>query len=240
MDGLAYSSQTGLFGYELSGTQSRLVRINESNGQVTTVGGFLSGDFRGAAFFGNELLVLDSATNRILTIDVSNGAIVSSAALMRGASSYNLGNSVDLAVNNGTVYVVEGGRTGSGPITTGNGVFGTNFFSLDVSTGLLTLLYQDLINEAGVNQRLVGTGVAFEPGSSLAYLSEMNSGDGIFRYNVASGFARIRLTAEVVPTTNSGRGDLASDSAPIPEPATLGLIGAGLAAFALFFRRRKV
>jgi outer membrane protein assembly factor BamB len=157
-DALAYSSQTGLFAFELSGTQSRLVRINESTGQATTVGGFLGGDFRGAAFFGNELLVLDSAANRIVTIDAGNGTIVSSVGLTLGASNYNLGNSVDLAVNRGVVYVIEGGRTGAGAIITGNGVFGTNFFSVDVGSGLLTLLRQDLVNEPVVNQRLVGQG----------------------------------------------------------------------------------
>ena len=237
-DGLAYSESYGLFAFELNGGRSRLIHVNTANAQATTVGAFVSGDLRGAAFSGRKLLALDSQTNRLMTVDVSTGSIRSSMHLKLGKATYNLGNSVDLAVKDGVVYIVEGGRVGSGTIVTGNGVNGTNIFSVDLNTGLLTLLKQDLVNEPLVNQRLVGHGAAFEAGSSLLHVSEMNMGDGLFHYDVSNNYARTGLVSEVVPGTNSGRGDLASDSSPVPEPATLGLMGASLVTLAIFLRRK--
>lgn len=237
-DGLAYSGSQGLFAFQLNSSgQSRLVSINENNAQATAVGSYIAGDFRGAGFMYSMLLALDSAANRLVTVDTTTGGILSSVNLTLGRNPYNIGNSVDIAVKNNVVFLIEGGRTGSGAIATGNGVNGTNFYSADLSTGALTLLAQDLVNEAGAS-RVIGHGAAFEPGSALLNVSEMNTADGLFRYNT-SNWSRTKLANELISATNSGRGDLASDSSPVPEPATMGLAGFALAAASYKLRSRR-
>lgn len=243
VDGLAYRGGNGLFGFQLtsgtSGAQSRLLQINPNTGAATAVGTAQAGDYRGAAFLNNStILTVDAASNRLLTIDAATGAILNSVALTRNASNYNVGNSVDVTVRGNTVYLVEGGRTGSGAIATGNSVNGTNFFSVNVATGVLSLLHQDLINEAGAG-RIVGFGAAFEEASPFLYVTEMNTNDGLFRYTVpGTPYARFESFDSLVPSRNAGRGDLASAS-HVPEPGTIALLGAGLLAISLKMRKRK-
>jgi len=62
-DGLAVSPSLGLYAFQLSGSSSRLLKINESTGVATSVGPFLSGrSIRGALF---------DRDNRLLAIDVN-------------------------------------------------------------------------------------------------------------------------------------------------------------------------
>lgn len=245
-DGLAYSGRQGLFAFELSGGQSRLISIDTDDAQATAVGSFVAGDFRGAAFRGSVLVAIDSASNRLVTVDTATGSVLSAVNLTLGAGAYNLGNAVDVVVGaDNNVYVVEGGRSAAAAITTGNNVNGTNFFAVNFSTGAMTLLAQDLVNSAVNGGRVVATGAAFEPGTTLLHVAEMNGADGLFRYTAPNATGRVLLQGEIVAPnsgpggSNSGRGDLASDSAPVPEPSTISMLASAGVLLALGLRRRS-
>jgi fibronectin type 3 domain-containing protein len=165
VDALAVSPSHGLKAFEIQHssstgniTGSRLVNLTY-NTALATVAGSGSGSIlanrvmRAAAFVGDALFAIDSASNELLEIVPATGAIVGTPKpLLLNNVPYNIGERIDLAVGrDGTTIVSEENR----------------IYTLDRQTGALTLLYTD-------NAPIVGSilpdfsGIAYGANATLA------------------------------------------------------------------------
>ncbi len=213
-DGLAFSQSQGLLAFELqkSGTAttgSTLISIDPNSALATGIGSFLSGrDIRGAVFDQSDSLwALDAANDELLNIDTATGAVLGSpVGLNIAANAFNLSDVSDIAVRlDGSFYV-------------GND---SDIYTLDIGSGELTLANTDSV------QGFSGMAFANDTPQDALLAFDVNGFEDIFRYDLDAGFSQSTLFLNIIPSYNSGRGDLAAFT-PIPEPSTTVMLGFGL------------
>ncbi|MBI4333382.1 MAG: hypothetical protein HY673_19120 [Chloroflexi bacterium] len=206
-DGLAMSPSHGLLGFHVAATGSTLISLNPITAVATAIGPVLPGrHIRGAVFdLADILRVLDTANNELLQINPNNGSIVGApVALTLGGNPFTLPVSTDIAVRaNGIFYVVSITLAPSPQ---------TDFYTLDVGTGALTLVFSDSALQDGLVPSFPGITFSRVPSSpSHLFGYDANGFDDIFRYDVAVGAgSRTLVYGNIIPSFNAGLGDLAA------------------------------
>lgn len=204
-DALAFSETQGLYAFQLNHPtnstpvdSSTLINVSTATGAATVVGLPLAGrDIRAAAFDkADRLWVLDGLQNQLLQIDAASGTVIGAPVpLTLNSSPFDI-NICDLAFEGNTAIV-------------SNGQVGTQFYSLNVTSGALTLLASDTLTQpVGLGTTPpVPLGLVIDQG--VAFTLDGNGTEDIFHYDMNYGYARSTLINGIVPGFNSGRGDLA-------------------------------
>jgi hypothetical protein len=205
VDGLAMSALGDLYAFALSGAGSRLIAIDKTTAIATAVGPVLpSRMIRGAVISqSGQLLVLDTATNQLLEISLSTGAVIGAGvSLTLSDVPFTLSTGCDIAQHRDGAFIVISERT---------------FYRLDVSSGALTLLYTDTNpGREGFSIFLAGTAFSKDsPRDSTIYIYEVNDEDDLYAYDIQAEFARSLQIPNIISAYNAGRGDLAAQT---PEP----------------------
>jgi len=205
-DGLAINNQGTLFAFEISNGTSRLLTLDPSTAIGTPVGPFLNNlAIRGAIIaMSGQLLVVDATSNQLLEVSVTTGEVIGSqVTLMTNGVPYTLSDNgvCDIAQSpDGTFFMTDL----------------NNIFKLDVTSGALTLLYTDNAPNESIGPNAI-CGFTFsknsaDPNRMFAY--NVNGPDDIYTYDYDKGFARALLYPNIIPSFNSGRGDLAAQICP--------------------------
>ena len=206
VDGLAQSPRHGLLAFQVFTatapvTASALVSINPANAVATLVGPTLTGrNLRGATFDHNDRLwAIDATSNELVEIDPVSGLIIGSPiGLTWNASPFDLGDGTDTTVRNNGEFLLMDFNVN------------TRFFALDRTTGQVTLIGTDTVPQAPNSVTFV-SGAAFTNASgSDLFAYEANGLDDIYRYDSSLAFARTLVFGNIIPSFNSGRGDLAA------------------------------
>lgn len=239
-----------LYGVTLINNQ--LLTLDTATGAATLVGPLSSSmSALGLATSGGRLYTFDQVADVIREIDPATGSTVTT-------HDVGLGN-----------LIGEGGLAmmgnGTGFLVTGNGVTG-NLYSFNVNTNTSSLIGPTLSFDGlefiggvlyGINQvngalytvnqgtgqtTLVGPGIT--PAGSLSGLAARSDGTLFGLQNGTTLYSIDAATGIATSIGATGFNDIAGltffdDQEPIPEPSTIALLGAGLAAMALVHRRRR-
>ncbi len=217
VDGLAVLPGPTLRAFEVQGSPlgSRLIAIDPATAAATAIGALLPGrNIRGAAHGGGgRLLALDAATNELLEVDETTGAIIGSAMpLTLLGVPFDLGDGCDLVESAGGQWIVVGGNA---------------FYSIDIGSGALTALHVDAaLAPDGSAIFLAGLSWGDDLGGEMRLAGyDINGDEDLFTYDPTAGFARTLALGNILPVYNAGRGDLASPAVittgviPVPEAA---------------------
>lgn len=140
-----------------------------------------------------------------------NNVASSSAACRVPLEPFDLTDFTDIAVSSQGVFYVTSDVT--------------NFFTLDISTGLLTHVYTDTAPDGWGDFGTAYAGIAFASSAlgNVLFGYEVNGTDDIFRYDINAGFSRTRPFFSIISSYNSGRGDLASSLTATGDSLVYGL-----------------
>ncbi len=218
------------------GSTNRLYAINTGTGVATQVGGVFSTSLNGT-FFGFDFnptvdrIRVTSNTGQNLRLNPITGAVAFTDTNLAYAGS---------DPNSGATPMV----VGSAYTNNFHGATSTTLYNIDAGLGNLVTQVPpnsgtlNTVGSLGVSTTgLTGfdisglTGIAY---ASLTSVGSNVSASNLFRINLATGQATFHSTI------GSGTGDRIMDisAAPVPEPATMAVLGLGVAA--LLRRRRKV
>ncbi|MFO0942825.1 MAG: hypothetical protein U0930_18975 [Pirellulales bacterium] len=205
-DGLAFSESQGLFAFQMihpsngsPADRSTLLNIDPLTGAATVIGVPLTGRaIRAAAFDkADRLWVIDALQDQLLQINIANGSVVGTPVpLTLNSNSFDV-NTCDLAFD-GDNAIVSNGQTG------------VQIYSLNMTSGALTLLASDtVVQPVGLGTTPpVPLGLVID--QNAAFVLDGNGTEDIFRYDMNLGYSRSTLINGIVPSFNSGRGDLAA------------------------------
>lgn len=174
-----------------------------------------TGAFINGLAFGSGGGLFGTGGNGLYSIDTGTG----SASLIGAGVGGSFLSSGDIAYAGGTTFY---GTSASGC----GGIGGDCLWSIDSATGLGTI-----IGSTGVNQ-IYGLGIV---GGTLFGLSSAND---VYSIDTTTGAAEF-LTAYTVAGSTGGAAVPPSTVAPIPVPASLPLLAAGLAGFGFTARRKR-
>jgi len=223
-DALAWSPTHGLLGFQLGGAAapaSSLLSIDRTTAVATQIGSPLAGrDIRGAVFTATgDLWVADAAQDQLLKIDPATANTLATVDLALSGTAFDLSTVTDIAErNDGSVYLTSL----------------SDVYTVDITTGVLTLEYE--LNDA--DNALAGASFSTDGPDNILFGYEINGLDDIYRYDVDSDYARSAFQTGIIPSFNSGRGDLATVTPVVPAPGAV-LLGSLGAAFVGYLRRRK-
>ena len=205
-DALAYSPTQGLFGYRIHSvansnaapTESTFLSINPTTAAATPIGGLIAGRVIRAATFdsADRLWVVDRLQNELLQIDPSNGQIVGTPVTI--TLNGNPSNIIsDLAVRDDGTFIAT------------DFTVGAVFYSLDIHTGVLTQIAADTALQATAQGSTRPTAFGIVAVGNIVFTYDAQGTDDIYKYDTAAGFSRSLVFANIVPSYNSGQGDLA-------------------------------
>ncbi len=224
-DGLALSANLGLYGFELVGPvpapvdASQLLSIDPQTGAATRIGAALAGrSIRGATFDeADRLWVLDAASDELLEVDPATGSLLGSPVPVTrlGSGAFDVTSANDLAMRAPGDFVM---------------VDANAFYSLDLATGVAALLFLDTDPDDETPNPYFFAGLAASEDGSLLFAFDVTGEEDIVEYTAA--FSRSEIYSNVLPSFNSGRGDLASAYVAPAVPSTGPLAGLALVALA--------
>lgn len=206
-------NDTALYGIDLFGT---VYAINPQTAQTSQIG-TNPGIFINALTFGQNGVLYGVGRDSLYTINTNTGAAtLVGSGTVNGGTAYN--SSGDVEYLNGQLYLTS---------FNGNGM-NDSFFTINPTTGkgtqVSTLDFGNVFGLEYSNQTLYGF---TDPSTDV-------SGNGqILIINPNTGVATVHANYST-PFWGVTTFD------PVPEPATIGLIGAGLGVLLLFKRRRRV
>lgn len=211
-DGLACDG-ANLYGFVLESGGSRLVSIDKVTAVATSLAFYQGTSMRGATYRDGTIYALDvvpSTSWNVIEIDVQ------SLVLRSVALDTTIADGCDLDFDSlGNLWVAEANA----------------FHRLDPTTGALTFVSAD--NAVEESQNFVfNAGFVFDettPGRAITM--DVNMNDDLYTYLMPAP-VRTALTPNILGSFNAGRGDLAA----VPEPATMAVLGLGIAAL---LRRRR-
>ena len=216
-DGLAMSPRGELFAFEVNtGGGSRLLSLDPTTAEAAAIGPVLANrNIRGATFtLSGRLLAFDYTLSELLEINPVTGQQMGAAV----ALSANL---------NATTTAGDLTQMPDGSLVFAYHEF---LYQLDPRTGTLTQLLRDA---AAFPDGYIPycCGIACVPGSEPAdklFGYEAAKRDDVYQYLPSSGFARLQLWDNVVPSYNAGRGDLAGLPAAQVEWVSINWSGTGV------------
>ena len=223
-DALAWSATHGLLAFQLGGAAapaSSLLSIDSTTAVATPIGSPLAErDIRGAVFTAaGDLWVADAAQDQLLKIDPATAGILATVNLAVPGAVFDLSTVTDIAErSDGSLYLTS--------------LY--DVYTVDVTTGVLTLehAFPDILNA------LAGASFSTDGPDNILFGYEVNYSDDIYCYDVDGGFSRTNFQTNIIPSFNSGRGDLATVTPVVPAPGAV-LLGSLGAAFVGYLRRRK-
>lgn len=207
VDGLALSAEGILYGFEVTGTDSRLITIDKTTAQATVVGDWLTGrDIRGATFDNQgRLLTLDANEDRypLVRINPADGSWLGSIGLyMNSFYDLQLTNMTDISQRSDGAFVLIGPDAQSLWLYTG-------------SSSKIYPIYTD--STPGPDGFIPGmAGLALSDAASSSetlFMYDVSEDDDIYTYLMDEGYSRQTLIPDIISSYNAGRGDLAA--API-------------------------
>ncbi|MGB2807240.1 MAG: hypothetical protein WBC22_05845 [Sedimentisphaerales bacterium] len=213
VDGLAMSPNGILYGFQVGIGGSRLVMINKSNAETTLIGPILpSRDIRGGVIStSGDLIVLDSASNQIVQVDLNTGNEIGFAKnLILDGNPFILGSHTDIAQITDNSFII------CSPEPEG---YADIFYILNIINGQLSYWYNDPNPGYESGYGLVHSGLVFSPFAAhrnILFTFEANDNEDIYTYETHNNFSRTLLYNNIIPTYNSGYGDLAT----IPAQST--------------------
>lgn len=241
VDGLALSRTHGLLGFEMIGTDasptSRLVSIDTTSAVATSIGSAMTGRaMRGAMFDRqNRLWAVDSASNSLLRIDPTTGAVLGETSITIGGSPRDISPGTDLAQRADGTVVLTTYRFEQPDFD------GPTFYTLDLDTGEATLAFVDTTPDPffpAIPVYNSGLAAGGDLNPDVLFTLDGDGSDDLFQYALPS-YLRTLVAANVHPAFNAGGGDLAS-LAPldVAEPISSTLLTVGLLGL-LGLRRRQ-
>ena len=241
VDGLALSRTHGQLGFEMTGTDagptSRLVSINTSSAVATSIGSAMTGRaMRGAMFDRqNRLWVVDSASNSLLRIDPTTGAVLSETPITVGGLPRDIAPGTDLAQREDGTVVLTTYRFEQTDFD------GPTFYTLDLDTGAATLAFVDTTPDPFFPSIPVynsGLAAGGDQNPNVLFTLDGDASDDLFQYGLPS-YLRTVVAANFYPAFNAGGGDLAS-LAPleVAEPISASMLAVGLLGLCGLRRRR--
>ena len=225
VDGLAISTNDGLFGFALTTSGSTLISITSGQSAVTAIGPRLNGRIiKGAVFQGDILWAIDSQQNELLRIDQNTGSILENKELILNGSPYNISAFIDIAVAPDNSFWLADSCSG---------IRQFNINTAEVSSSQILPC-----STAGTNNAFDGIAFSDNASEDIALIAETNFSDDIRQINLVTS-TQTALFNNVYSNYN-GNIDLAAVvtvTHPVPEPLTI--LGSLTAlGFGTFFKRK--
>ena len=169
-----------------------------------------------------DLLTLDAATDEMVQIDPSTGAVIGAIPLTLAGSPFDLRNITDIAESReGTLIVSDS----------------NSYYSLDRNTGALSLVYEDVELQEGYLPGAAGLAFSMDaPDPDTLFMYDVYASEDIYTYATDAGWTRSLLYHDIIGEYNAGRGDLAA--LPVPEPAGVFMLAIGCIGLLARHKRR--
>lgn len=194
VDGLAIHHDR-LLAWQIGGGLSTLLELDPTSAVATAIGAPIAGDIRGGVSFDlmGGLWVADAANDRLFTVDPTTGQPAGPfVPLTLDGLPFDLSDQTDLAFEgDGTLYLASA----------------TSLYEVEPSTGVLTWLAAQPFLGLGLGSAGLA---ASTRAPALLYVYDVNGGDDLLTYDTQNAFTLSDLLLSIIPTFNSGRGDLAA------------------------------
>jgi choice-of-anchor C domain-containing protein len=204
VDGLVLSADDILYGFEVTGSNSRLITIDKTTAQATVIGSWLSGrDIRGATFDDQgQLITLDSNKDRyiIVRIDPATGNVRGATGLFdQSFGDFSITNMTDIVQRSDGAFVFTGPNPNS------------LWLYRNIGSKVYELFTDDTPAADGYVPAIAGLAISDSADSpEKLFLYDVSEDDDLYTYQMDDEYARETLFVDIIDSYNAGRGDLAS------------------------------